>query len=92
MAGSSYLDARTGYEGAMERGRSPGTAGRVRGTSADTGRNPFGDHAEAVSLRDVSPRPASDEPRHTKGQLSTDSAKSGDGPTETRQSLFRERL
>lgn len=100
-AGSSYLDARTGYEN--ERGRSqnrspglavgglqPGQQGHARSTSA--GDNPFGDDNEAQSLRDVSPRPVLDTRMgHVKGQSSLDS-QSGDSPTSTRKSMFREGL
>jgi hypothetical protein len=97
-AGSSYLDAQTGYEN--ERGRSqdrslgglkPGQQGHSRSGSA--GQNPFGDDNEAVSLRDVSPRPEADgRGRHTKGQSSLDSQRGGGSPTSTRKSLFREGL
>lgn len=98
--GSSYIDARTGYEN--ERGRSanrspgnvglqpqPGQQGHSRGLS-DT-QNPFGDDNEAASLRDVSPRP---EPLHThiKGQASLDSQAGNTSPISTRKSLFREGL
>lgn len=102
--GSSYLDARTGYEN--ERGRSqnrspalktsglqPGQQGHSRPGSA--GQNPFGDDAEAASLRDVSPRPEMDgRGAHVKGQSSLDSQHGGggDSPTSTRKSMFREGL
>ena len=103
-SGSSYLDARTGYEN--ERGRSqnrspglktsglqPGQQGHSRPGSA--GQNPFGDDAEAASLRDVSPRPEMDgRGAHVKGQASLDSQHGGggDSPTSTRKSMFREGL
>lgn len=99
-AGSSYLDARTGYEN--ERGRSqnrspaglkPGQQGHSR--SGSTGQNPFGDDNEAASLRDVSPRPEADgRGGHVKGQSSLDSQRRSGSPTSTltRKSLFREGL
>lgn len=101
-AGSSYLDARTGYEN--ERGRSqnrspglttgglqPGRSGHSKSGSA--GQNPFGDDNEAASLRDVSPRPEIDgRSGHVKGQASLDSQHGGDSPTSTRKSMFREGL
>jgi hypothetical protein len=103
-AGSSYLDARTGYEN--ERGRSQnrspglktgaglqtGQQGHARPGSA--GQNPFGDDNEAASLRDVSPRPEVDGRGigHVKGQASLDSQHGGDSPTSTRKSMFREGL
>ena len=85
--GSSYLDARTGYEG--ERGRSQNRAGLQPGGAgaAAQGQNPFGDDNEAASLRDVSPRPEG----HVKGQESLDST-TADSPTSTRKSMFREGL
>ena len=91
--GSSYLDARTGYEN--ERGRSanrspglqPGAQGHSRGNSA--GKNPFGDDNEAASLRDVSPRP---EPTHVRGQASLGTDDGNTSPISTRKSMFREGL
>jgi hypothetical protein len=56
--------------------------------------NPFGDHAEASSLRAVSPRPDMPtsnptRPTHTRGQSSLQTTGSDDSPTE-RRSMFRE--
>lgn len=101
-AGSSYLDARTGYEN--ERGRSqnrsPGLkasglqpSGPGHSRTGSTGQNPFGDDNEAASLRDVSPRPEPDgRSGHVKGQTSLDLQHGGDSPTSTRKSMFREGL
>ena len=92
--GSSYLDARTGYEG-ENRGRSQNRAGGSgglqpggTGAAAQQGQNPFGDDNEAAGLRDVSPRP---EGSHGKGQGSLDST-TAESPTSTRKSMFREGL
>jgi hypothetical protein len=102
--GSSYLDARTGYEN--ERGRSqnrlpglttgglqPGRSGHSRSGSAGQ-KNPFGDDSEAVGPRNVSPRPEGEGSGHVKVQPSLDSQHSegGGSPTSTRKSMFREGL
>ena len=97
-AGSSYLDARTGYEN--ERGRnqnrSPGLqpGGQGHSRSGSAGQNPFGDDNEAMSLRDVSPVPEVEgrSGGHVKGQGSLGSQHEGDSPTSTRKSMFREGL
>ena len=79
-AQTEYLGANTSYEPQRGRSKSP------------SGSNPFGDHHESGSLRDVSPRPVKEQ-GHLRGQDSLSSAppKEGDSPT-SRRSMFREGL
>ena len=51
--------------------------------------NPFGDAAEASSMRGVSPRPHVEEKGHSKQTSEGSNLKPGDSPTE-RRSMFRE--
>ena len=61
----------------------------------DTGSNPFGDHAQAASLRSVSPRPEDGAAQlqrpvqHKRGQSSLTAGSTDESPTE-RRSMFRE--
>lgn len=54
------------------------------------GLNPFGDGAEASSMRSVSPRPA--EQGHKRGQSSLNTTGSADDSPTERRSMFREGL